>query len=94
LRPTAEKEALQISFANVAEPDPDHFGGWPVKYESIEEISVPRDDIPVSLSGMFPELSVGRLLAEVGGMRTRDGNCGCERRRQIFVDQQVIHEAS
>jgi hypothetical protein len=43
---------------------------------------------------MVPNLSVGRLLAEVGGMRTRDGKRGRERRRQIFVDQQVIHEAS
>lgn len=43
---------------------------------------------------MLPKLAIRHLLAKIGGMRAIQRKDGREGRWQIFVNQQVVHEAS
>ena len=94
LRPETKQEAFQIPFSDIAQSDPDHLGRRSFKHQAVEEVGIPGENRRIPGSGMFPKLAIRHLLAKIGGMGAIQRKDGREGRWQIFVNQQVVHEAS
>ncbi len=94
IRPESQKEGLELGPAHVTQAHPDDFGWWTLQHDPIKEIRVAGENRPVMLAGMFPKLAVGLLLPEIRGVRTLAGQQRHQRSGQVFVNQQVFHEAT
>jgi NADPH-dependent glutamate synthase beta subunit-like oxidoreductase len=72
-RPEPADHRLKILSTDIAQAHPNHLGRRPVEHEPVEEIRVTSENHPLPIASMSPELQIGGLVAQVGGVRATDG---------------------
>ena len=61
--PESQQGAFQIALPDVAQSNPDDFRRRTFQHQPIKKISIPRENDPIILAGVTPELQVGGALA-------------------------------
>ena len=92
--PEPYQQTFEIRLADIPQTNPDHFGRRALQHDAIKKIGVTGENGPVALTCMNSQQMIACLRPEVGGVRTLDWQETCKRDRQVFVDEQVLHEAS